>query len=92
MEKFEPTLINEADLAFLRRLKIKMMRQYFKSIKWFKKTFRMADKVTVVKLSSGAIVIHYHFEDKRIIKTLSPTTYELESKKKVIQQEVEVTE
>lgn len=72
MERFEPTLINEADLAFLRRLKMKTMRLYFKSVKRFKKVFRMADKVTVVKLSSGAIVVHYHFEDKRVIKTLSP--------------------
>lgn len=72
MEKFEPYLIDEADLAFLRRLNLKMMRLYHRTIKRLRKVFKLADKVTVVKLSTGALVVHYHYEDKRVIKTLPP--------------------
>ena len=72
LENFEPRLINEAELAPLTRFKIKSMRLYFKSIKRIKKALRMVDKVTVVKLSTGAIIVTYHFEDKKVLKTLSP--------------------
>ena len=72
LENFEPRLINEADLAPLRRYKIKMIRSYFKTVKRLKKVLNMADKVTVVKLSSGAIVVTYHYEGRKVLKTLSP--------------------